>query len=87
MYEVRLQRQALRYYNRCSKNIAERLAACFASLESDPLNPDTKAMKGELKGCRRARVGGLRVVYEVDEDAMIVQVLLISPRGDVYKKI
>jgi len=86
MYEVILQRQPKRYYTRCDKPTAERLAACFEALEQDPFGPVTRALRGKLQGARRCRVGSLRVVYEVDEEAEVVHVLAILPRGDVYKK-
>ena len=86
MYEILLQRQATRYYKRCGRDIAWRLAACFTELEENPYGPDTKALRGKLQGSRRCRVGGLRVVYEVHEEAKVVHVLAILPRGNVYKK-
>jgi len=60
MYEVILQRQPKRYYARCDKPTAERLAACFGALEQDPFGPGTKALKGKLQGTWRFRVGRLR---------------------------
>jgi mRNA interferase RelE/StbE len=86
MFDVVLQRQAEKYYARCDRDMAKRLAAVFVLLENDPFDQSTKALTGKLHGTRRARVGGLRVVYEVDTPQKLVRVLAILPRGDVYKK-
>ncbi len=85
MYKVILQRQPESYYRRAGRDAVARLEKCFESLEQDPFGKGNKVLKGELKGFHRARVGNLRVVYSVDEAKMVVHILAILPRGDVYK--
>lgn len=72
-------------YNRVSTATASRLDHCFTTLESEPLNgPGIKHLQGAT-GTYRCRVGGLRVIYEVDTDKQIVYVMAILPRGQAYR--
>jgi mRNA interferase RelE/StbE len=86
MYEVRLSRRALKYYNRVGPPTARRLNQCFQCLESNPFGGgDIKPLKG-MRGVFRFRVGNLRVVYEVDVPQRVVKVSAILPRGEAYKR-
>jgi mRNA interferase RelE/StbE len=86
MYEVRLSRRAKRYYERVPPDIVRLLDRCFAALQVNPFaGVEIKPLKGE-PGTYRARVGDLRVVYEVDRRARIVEVHLILPRGEAYRR-
>ncbi|MFQ5848911.1 MAG: type II toxin-antitoxin system RelE/ParE family toxin [Candidatus Methylomirabilales bacterium] len=86
MYEVRLARRAQRYYERVPREMARRLDRCFAALQKNPFGGrDIKPVKGE-PGTYRARVGDLRVVYEVERRSRIVIVHLILPRGEAYRR-
>ena len=45
-----------------------------------------KPLRGDLEGLHAARVGGYRVVSEVDETARTIDVLHISHCADVYRR-
>ena len=86
MYEVRLSRRAQRYYERVPPDMARRLDRCFATLHENPFGGgDIKPVKGE-PGIYRARVGDLRIIYQVDRRARVVTVHLILPRGEAYRR-
>jgi mRNA interferase RelE/StbE len=85
-YIVLLQSQPEKYYRKAPPKIAKALEQCLTRLEESPRRHLTKIKK--LKGydnLYRYRIGGLRVVYEVNEIKMEVSVAAILPRGDVYK--
>ncbi len=44
-----------------------------------------KPLRGELTGLHSARVGGYRVVYEIDEVDAVIKVLYIDHRADIYR--
>ncbi len=50
-------------------------------------NPDRvgKPLRGDLAGLHSARVGAYRVVYEIDESTLTVNVLYIDHRADIYR--
>jgi mRNA interferase RelE/StbE len=60
------------------KAIAERL-------KTDPANRG-EALRYELKGYRRLKVGKCRVVYQINVIQYLVTVVSIKYRKDVYKK-
>lgn len=85
MYRVRLTKGAAKFYRSADASLAKRLARAFESLEQNPRqHPNIKALKGELAGRYRYRVGDYRVVYRIDEDAAEVIILLIKHRREVY---
>lgn len=85
-YEVRLSRSARKYYERCDPDIARQLEEGFEDLETTPFprHHRIKKLKGKLAGNYRYRAGKLRVVFAVYENAGIVYVRSIGPRGDIY---
>ena len=87
-YTVLLESQPEKYYRRVPRKIAGALKDCFIRLEADPRRHLGKVKKLEgYPDLYRYRVGGLRVVYEINEDKKEVAVVVILPRGDVYKKL
>ncbi len=57
MYDVELSSEAQRFYDRCDRAIAKKLARCFKSLECDPRRGNNvKPLRGALSGCYRYRV-------------------------------
>lgn len=85
-YDYALSREAERYFRRLDPR---RQAQVFELLEHLCLNPRdaliSKPLHGEWQGCRSSRIGNLRIIYEVAEQLLLVRVLRLGPRGDVYK--
>jgi mRNA-degrading endonuclease RelE of RelBE toxin-antitoxin system len=50
-------------------------------------NPERvgKPLRGDLAGLFSARVGGYRVVYEIDRSAGRMLVVMIDHRADIYR--
>ncbi len=44
-----------------------------------------KALSGEFKGLYRWRTGRIRVIYEIQKEVLIILVLKIGHRKDVYR--
>ncbi len=58
----------------------------FPSLEKAPRGGNNvKALKGQPAGSYRYRLGDLRVVYTINDQAVTVFVIAIAKRSDVYK--
>jgi mRNA interferase RelE/StbE len=86
MYKVELSREAQRFYQRSDKPVSKKLARCFESLETDPrAGNNIKPLKGKFTGSYRFRVGDLRVVYTINDQAVTVFIITIAKRSDVYE--
>ncbi len=84
MYNLIFKKDASKYYKKCDQKEKSRLNKVFDSLEKNGIaNLDCKELKGELSGLKRIRVGYTRIIIEEKNDEIII--LLIAPRGDVYK--
>jgi mRNA interferase RelE/StbE len=84
-YEIALTDKARDFYKFASPAIGKKLARCFSTLEQNPYqHPNIKALRGNLSGFYRFRVGDYRVVYEVDEKIKQVRITNIAHRSDVY---
>ena len=44
------------------------------------------ALKGDLRGLRRLRVGDYRVVYEIQDEELVVLVVRVAHRRDAYRR-
>jgi mRNA interferase RelE/StbE len=85
MYSVELSREAQLFYAQSDKTITKKLDRCFESLEKNPrAGNNVKALKGPLAGSYRYRVGDLRVVYTINDQELIVLVITIAKRSNVY---
>ena len=86
MYEIRLTRDAQRFYQAADDPLVRKLNRCFDQLRREAHeHPNIKRLTGPLAGHWRYRVGDWRVVYRVDEDAQAVTVILITHRSRVYR--
>ncbi len=60
------------------------MVSVIESLARDPRPPGCKALVGE-PGAYRIRAGDWRVVYTVDDDAILVVVVKLGHRREVYR--
>lgn len=66
------------------KQIQKRIAAKIDSLQSNPRPAGVKALKNGA-GRLRLRVGDYRVIYRVEDDRLIVLVVKVGHRKNVYQ--
>ena len=66
--------------------IKSRIVDKLHELKENPDNPtlDVDRLKGESG--YRLRVGQYRIIYTRHEDQLIIEVVKIRPRGDIYKR-
>lgn len=74
---------ARRYLKRLPKQEQARIVEALEALIMNPQDSDFKRLKGRSEW--RLRVGGYRVLIEVNREISLFFVTRIGPRGDVYK--
>ena len=82
-FSIKIKESALRDLGRISRPDRERIVSGIDALADNPYQG--RALKGELSGLRRTRVGDYRIIYEVYKEDVIVLVLRIRHRRDVYR--
>jgi mRNA interferase RelE/StbE len=81
-YRVELTSPAARDLDRLPRGLRERVVARLVALEDVPRPDGIRQLKPSLY---RLRVGDYRVVYSVEDKAILVLVLGVLPRKDVYR--
>ena len=89
MKEVVYHRRAVRYLRRMPAQRKEQVKAAItevAGLDEPATHPNVTAMSGEWSGCLRLRIGRYRAIFHLveREEAELLEVLQVGPRGDVY---
>ena len=82
-YTVRIKRSAAKALEGIARADRLRLIEAIDRLADNPAAGG--ALKGELEGLRRVRVGSYRIVYEVKDDQLVVLVVRIGHRRDIYR--
>lgn len=81
IYKIVFARDAAKFFTSQSKDQQKRIAKAISILPKG----DTKKLKG-YKDFYRLRVGDCRIIYTVKQDELVIAVLKIGSRGDVYNK-
>ncbi|HMO52574.1 MAG TPA: type II toxin-antitoxin system RelE/ParE family toxin [Kiritimatiellia bacterium] len=66
------------------KQDAARILKRIEGLAGNPRPPDSKKLSGD--DAMRIRIGVYRVIYEIRNDALIVLILRVGHRKDIYRK-
>ena len=78
-----LARERFDHFIHASRKIGEQLAKAIDRLA---LNPGLgEFLKGEWKGYRKYRTGNYRIIYRVEYARLIIYIVTIDDRKDVYR--
>ncbi|MHB8771824.1 MAG: type II toxin-antitoxin system RelE family toxin [Syntrophales bacterium] len=85
MYNVFYQQQALKTLRKLPAKLSRLIREKINQLARDPHapNPNVKLLEG--RNGYLLRIGDWRVLYELLDDRLIIVVIKIKTRGDVYK--
>ncbi len=83
-YRVEISRSAAKDLRGIDRKWIPRLVAAIEALETDPRPVGCKKLVGS-EHTYRVRIGNYRVVYDIHDGTLIVLVVRIRHRGDVYR--
>jgi len=63
--------------------LARRIRGVIEALADDPRPPGRRKLESR-ENAWRVRVGTWRVIYEIEEDRVVMLVVRVAPKGDVY---
>ena len=83
-YRIEIAPAAVRALRKVPGAMRGRLEAAILLLAEDPRPPASRRMAGGP--AFRVRIGDYRIIYEVREDVLLVSVVTLGHRRDVYSR-
>ena len=84
-YEIKITRQAAKMLKRMPGQISKAIRKELGKIASDPFAHNPKVTKLQNREGYRLRVGNWRVIYEIQKEEIVILVLKIGSRGEVYR--
>ena len=85
-YRIEFKRSAAKALKKISKTDQKRIGNKIDSLAENLPDPATTKMKGD-NPFHRIRVGDYRIIYEIHGDILLIVVLKIGHRKEIYRRL
>jgi mRNA interferase RelE/StbE len=85
LYKIEWKHSARKELKKLKKDDIPRIIKAVEDLSLNPYPPGTR----KLQGCEylyRIRVGKYRIVYSVKNEVLVIEIIRIGHRKDIYKK-
>lgn len=83
-YRIELRPAAVRALRQIDHQDRDRIRGAIALLGENPRPPGAKALQGR-QGLR-VRIGSYRIIYTVNDDVLVVAVITLGHRRDIYDR-
>ena len=83
-YRIAVKKSAAKALKKIPKPDRKRIIEKIDSLAEDLPNPDTTKMKGN-NPFHKVRTNNYRIIYEVQEEVLVILVVKVGHRKDVYR--
>jgi len=83
-YRIEFKPSAAKEFSQLPKNIQKRIAAKVNTLADNPRPRGVEKLEGR-ENRYRIRVGDYRVIYEIHDEVLLVLVVRIGHRREVYR--
>lgn len=84
-YRVEWTTPALRELRKLDRAAARRVLAAVTKLGATPRPRASRALHGEPAGVMRLRVGDYRVIYQIEDERVLVTVVRVAHRREAYR--
>lgn len=85
-YKIEIENSALKFLKKLDKGTQRRIIASVQSRATNP-RPDGVRKLTNSNGLYRVRVGDYWVVYQIQDNRLLVLVVRIGSRADIYKNL
>lgn len=85
-YRIEVKISAAKALQKIPKADQKRIAEKIDGLAGNLPNPDTTKMKGN-NPFHKIRMGNYRIIYEIQENVLVILIVKIGHRKDVYKNV
>lgn len=86
MYQIEFTKGATKQLNKLPNNIKERIDAKILDLALEPRPDGVKKLKGD-ENTYRIRVSDYRVIYEIYDDVLLISIVKLGHRSEIYKEL
>ncbi|MBN3888659.1 MAG: type II toxin-antitoxin system RelE/ParE family toxin [Nostoc sp. JL31] len=83
-YKVEILRGALKQLKKIPSELQERIQIKIDDLATEPRPNGVKKLKGK-ENAYRIRIGDYRVIYDIFDDLLVVNVVEVGHRKNIYK--
>jgi mRNA interferase RelE/StbE len=85
VYGIAYSKAAAKTLQRMPRKMAQLIREKLENIAFDPYADHPNAKKLQGREGYRLRVGNWRVIYKIQDDQLIIVVLKIASRGEIYK--
>ncbi len=85
-YRIKVQRSAAKALKKIPKLDRKRIGKKIDNLAEKLPSPDTTKMKGN-NPFHKVRVGDYRIVYEIQDDVLLILIVKVGHRKDIYRNL
>ena len=85
-YSIEFSLSAVKALTKIDKQFQLRIAGVIELLAFEPRPPAAKMLRGGEHGRWRVRVGDYRIVYAIEDNQLLVLVLRVAHRREVYDR-
>jgi mRNA interferase RelE/StbE len=83
-YKIEFTKGARKEFKKLSQELQDRIQAEVDELANEPRPNGVKKLKGE-ENSYRIRIGDYRVVYEIYDNILLISIVKVKHRSEVYK--
>lgn len=83
-YTLNINPQLAKETKRVPEHTLRKLKRTLQALQTDPRPKGATHLKGKLLCNRRCRIGDYRLIYHVNDDRRVLEILKFGHRRDIY---
>ena len=86
MYKVKYHKNVIKFLQKQDKTIVKKIIGFFDEIKKDLnfKNYDVKKLKG-FENSFRLRISKFRIIFTVENNELLIEVIKANSRGDIYK--
>ena len=87
LYTIQFDRRVKKDFKSIQAQDIKRIKSAILELSNNPRPDGCTKLKGDKRDYYRIRVGNYRVVYSIEDDILLVLVVRVGHRQEIYKNL
>jgi mRNA interferase RelE/StbE len=84
LYRIEFKPSAARSLGKLPEQVQKRMAVKVSALAKNPRPPGVEKLSG-AESLYRIRIGDYRIIYEIQDQVLLVLVVKVGHRGEIYR--